>query len=317
MAPLFGRSSQVQWFDEVVRFPGGEWLLAAIVLVITWYGSKLLTRLLRPNATRHLRRRSVTDITLRLLRAGAMVVALLVALGILGVELTGLVLSATVLSAVLAIVLAPIATDLVSGFLILVNRPYEIGDMIEIVDTEDRGYVEDITLRYTEILTLQNTFLVIPNSTIYDRDVLNYSANDERTRVSIEFTVTYEGDLTEAQRVLERATGRIDGVIEGGPAISLGGTKYPAEPKAFVTEFGDHGVHIDLRFWVEKPYLPIEMRSTVHENVWTELEGADVEMAYPHTHVVFDETSGQARVAIEGSRDLHGSSPVTERGTAG
>lgn len=245
-----------------------------------------------------------------------MVVAVFFALGILGVEVTGLLFSVTVLSAVLAVILAPIATDFVAGFLILVNRPYEIDDMIEIVDEEKRGYVEEITLRYTRILTLENTFLVIPNSTIYDRDVINYSANDERTRVSIEFTVTYEGDLAEARRLLERATKRIDGVIEGGPGIPLGSAKYPAEPRAFITEFGDHGVRLDLRFWVKKPYLPIEMRSKVHESVWNELDGADVEIAYPHTHLIFDETSGRARVAVERSQDLQAGSPPSERGTA-
>lgn len=306
----------MQWTDELGQLPGGEWLLALVVLVIAWYGSKLLTGVLRPNVARHFRRRSVTDIVLRVLRAGAMVVAAFFALGILGVEITDLLFSVTVLSAVLAVVLAPIATDFVAGFLILVNRPYELNDMIEIVDEENRGYVEEITLRYTKVLTLDNTFLVIPNSTIYDRDVINYSANDERTRVSIEFTVTYEGDLAEARRLLERATKRIDGVIEGGPAIRLGGPKYPAEPKAFIDEFGDHGVRLELRFWVEKPYLPIEMRSKVHESVWSELDGADVEIAYPHTHLIFDETSGRARVTVERPQDLRAGSPSPERGAA-
>ncbi|MFC7216271.1 mechanosensitive ion channel family protein [Saliphagus sp. GCM10025334] len=316
MTLILGQTNPTQRMDELVQLPGGNWLLVIGVLVVAWYGSKLLTRFIRPNVTRHFRRRSVTDIVLRLLRAGAMVAAVLFALGMLGVEVTGLFLSVTVLSALLAVILAPIATDFVAGFLILVNRPYEINDMIEIVDEENRGYVEDITLRYTRILTLDNTFLVIPNSTIYDRDVKNYSASDERTRVSIEFTVTYEGDLEEAQRLLERATERINGVISGGPAIRLGGTRYPAEPRAFITEFGDHGVHIDLRFWVEKPYLPIEMRSKVHESVWEELDDANVEMAYPHTHLMFDETSGRARIAVERSQNTEAGLPSSEQGTA-
>lgn len=316
MVWMFGRTVLIQWTDELLQLPGGDWLLALAVLVIAWYGSKLLARVIRPNVTRYFRRRSVTDIVLRLLRAVTMVGAFFFALGVFGVEVTNLLFSVTVLSAVLAVILAPIATDLVSGFLILVNRPYEINDMIEIVDEEKRGYVEDITLRYTKILTLENTFLVIPNSTIYNRDVINYSANDERTRVSIELTVTYEGDLEQAQRLLERATERIDGVIKGGPPIPLGGTKYPAQPKAFITKFGDHGVHIDLLFWVEKPYLPIEMRSKVHKSVWEELDDADVEMAYPHTHVIFDETSGRARVAVEQSQGINAGSSPSEQSTA-
>ncbi|XVH33326.1 hypothetical protein ACNS7O_15085 (plasmid) [Haloferacaceae archaeon DSL9] len=139
----------------------------------------------------------------------------------------------------------------------------------------------------------------IPNSTIREKNIINYSVSDERTRVSIDFTVTYEGNLKEARERIERATKRVNGVIEGGPGIPMSGTKYPAEPKAFIAEFGDHGIRLDLRFWVKKPYLPIEMRSKIHESVWKELEGADVAMAYPHTHVVFDETSGRARIAVD------------------
>ncbi|MFR9705114.1 mechanosensitive ion channel domain-containing protein, partial [Aeromonas sanarellii] len=66
--------------------------------------------------------------------------------------------------------------------------------MIEIIDTEQRGFIEDITLRYTKILTQENTILVMPNSTIRERDVINYSAEDERTLVTIDIGVTYEGD---------------------------------------------------------------------------------------------------------------------------
>ncbi|MFP8954989.1 hypothetical protein ACLI4Z_18830 [Natrialbaceae archaeon A-arb3/5] len=117
-----------------------------------------------------------------------------------------------------------------------------------------------------------------------------------------------------ADRVSRTFTGRggqllvgVDGVIEGGPGISMGTTKYPAQPTAFIESFADHGVRIDLNFWVERPYLPRMMRSILHEEVWNRLEDANVEIAYPHTHLVFDETSGTARVAVE---DEHGEAPT-------
>jgi small conductance mechanosensitive channel len=95
----------------------------------------------------------------------------------------------------------------------------------------------------------------------------------------------------------------IDGVITGGPEIRIGSFRYPARPRALIAEFADHGVRIDLRFWVRRPYLPLEMRSQVHENLWEAFEDADVEIPYPHTHLVFDETSGSARVELERERE--------------
>jgi small conductance mechanosensitive channel len=296
-------------FDLAVTAPGvipesiPDWLAAILVLLVTWYGSRLVTEASRSRIIERIQRRSVAEVLLRAVRATAMLLAVFAVFGIYGVELSDLVLSATIISAVIGVILAPVASDVVGGFFILTNRPYEVGDMIELADREESGHVIDVTLRYTKIRTLENTFLVVPNSTIRERDVVNLSADDERTRVSLDFLVTYEGDLEEARELLEDAAAETDGVIEGGPGISMGDTKYPVQPRAFIESFADHGVRLQLDFWVERPYLPRIMRSNIHEAVWDRLEDADVEIAYPHTHLMFDETSGTARVAVERGRD--------------
>jgi len=59
-----------------------------------------------------------------------------------------------------------IVGSVISGVFLLADQPYEIGDMIELADRNQRGFVDDITLRYTKVFTLDNTFLVIPNGTI-------------------------------------------------------------------------------------------------------------------------------------------------------
>ncbi|WP_394739181.1 mechanosensitive ion channel family protein [Natronococcus roseus] len=294
-----------------------DWLAAILVLLATWYGSRLVTEASRPRVIERMQRRSVAEVLLRAVRATAMLLAVFVVFGIYGVELSDLVLSATIISAVIGVTLAPVASDVVGGFFILTNRPYEVGDMIELADREESGHVIDVTLRYTKIRTLENTFLVVPNSTIRERDVINLSADDERTRVSLEFLVTYEGDLEEARELLADAAAETDGVIEGGPGISMGDTKYPVQPQAFIESFADHGIRLQLDFWVERPYLPRIMRSNIYEAVWDRLEDADVEIAYPHTHLVFDETSGTARVAVERGRDDARPETVLQDGEGG
>jgi small-conductance mechanosensitive channel len=173
--------------------------------------------------------------------------------------------------------------------------------MIEITDTGTRGFVEDITIRYTKVFTMDNTFIVIPNSTIRDRDVVNYSAEDERTRLTLQILVTYEGDLAEARRLIEQAAREVDVVIEGGPDIRIGAARYPAGPTCYIDEFADHGVLLNLRYWAKQPYKLLRVRSRVQTAVWDELNAADVdvEFAYPHSHLLFDETSGTARVNVD------------------
>ncbi len=113
--------------------------------------------------------------------------------------------------------------------------------MIEVTDEGHRGFVEDITMRYTKIFTLQNTFIVISNSEIQQRDVINYSAEDERTRISVAFEITYESDLEAARRHAERSARGVDNVISGGPDIRIGSARYAAAPVCTVQEYADNG----------------------------------------------------------------------------
>ena len=274
-----------------------EWLPEAIatglVFVLAWVVARLLTRVLSRRLARRYRRPSLTRTALRGIRVAVFLAALLLALRINGLDLGNIALSVTVFSAVLGVVLAPIVGSVVSGVFLLADQPYEIGDMVELVDRDTRGYVEDITLRYTKIFTLDNTFLVIPNGTIRDRDVVNYSAEDPRTRLSLDVLVTYESDRETAQEVIEAAARKTDRVIEGGPDIRIGAARYPAAPQCYVERFADDGILLALRFWVTEPYRISAIRSELQERIDDALAETDVEFAYPHTHVVFDETSGE------------------------
>jgi small-conductance mechanosensitive channel len=78
----------------------------------------------------------------------------------------------------------------------------------------------------------------------------------------------------------------------------VGAARYPAAPTCYIDTFGDHGVHLRLRYWIREPYKLLAAKSRVQTNVWSRLEDADVEIAYPHQHVVFDETSGEMQVGV-------------------
>jgi len=280
-----------------------DWLSAALILVVAYYVSKVVVKLSGRTVARRIDRPSVTRTVLRLIQLSVMLVGLAVAANRVGFRAGDILISVTVLSAILGIVLAPIAASIINGFFVLADQPYEIGDMIELADSGRTGFVEDITIRYTKIFTLDNQFIVISNSSIRDRDVVNYSAEDERTRLRTTVIVTYEGDLEAARELIERAARDVDGVITGGPDIRIGSARYPAAPRCYIDEFGDHGVHLTLRYWAKRPYKLLRLRSEVQSNVWAALEDADVEIAYPHSHVVFDDTSGELDVGVRSRPD--------------
>ena len=297
--------------------PGGEFLPAAlrqllrdapvwlvdalqtvVVLIVAYAVARLLVRLLGRRIARYFRRPSLTRTVLRGIRVAVGVFALLTILGIYGYELSDIGLSVAVFTAVLGVILAPIVGSVISGIFLLADQPYEIGDMVELVDSGQRGFVEDITLRYTKIFTLDNTFLVIPNGTIRERDVVNYSAEDTRTRQTLDLLVTYESDIGRARELFENSARKVEGVVEGGPGIRVGSARYPAGPTCYIDEYADHGVNLRLRYWVEEPYWLLRMRSRIQTALWEAIEDEDIEIAYPHQHQVFDETSGTMQVSL-------------------
>jgi small conductance mechanosensitive channel len=270
---------------------------AVLVVVLAWLLSRLAVRLFSRPIAQYFSRPSLSRVALGGIRGVIYLFALLTILRIYGLDLSSIALSVTVFTAVLGVVLAPIVGSFISGVFLLADQPYEIGDMIELPDRNTRGYVDDITLRYTKISTLDNTFLVIPNGEMRSRDVVNYSAEDSRVRQTLEVLVTYESDIAQArQRMAESARG-VDGVITGGPNIRVGAARYPAGPECLVESFDDSGVLLRLRYWVEEPYRLQTVRSQVQTCVWDAFEGDAIEIAYPHSQLVFDEHSGELQVS--------------------
>ena len=298
-------ASVPQW----VQFPGWRWVAAAVIVVVGVLISRYVVRLVGRPIAKRFRRQSVAQTVLRLVRLGVVAVAVVAAAGVLGFELGNVVLSVTVFSAVLGIVLAPIVGSVINGLFILADQPYEIGDMIELADGR-RGFVDEITIRYTKLFTLDNTFLVVPNSTMREQLVTNYSAEDERVRLGLDVLVTYESDTQRAKELVSRAARNDSAVIKGGPDIRIGSARYPAGPTVLRSSFADDGVLLRLRYWVTKPYKIPTIESRIRDRIWEAFhaDDADIEFAYPHRHLVFDDTSGTldasvgARNGAEGRR---------------
>lgn len=274
-----------------------EIVATVLVIILAWVAARLLVSLLGRRIARRLERPSLTRVSLAGIRLSVYLFGLLTILRINGLDLGSIALSVTVFSAAVGVILAPIVGSIISGMFLLADQPYEVGDMIELADREQRGFVDDITLRYTKIFTLDNTFLVVPNGEMRSRDVINYSAEDSRVRLDLDALVTYESDIARAREILESNARDIQGVIAGGPGIRIGGARYPAGPTCLIESFADNGILLRLRYWVHEPYRMFTVRSEVRTEVWEAFEAdEDVEIAYPHSHMIFDETSGELQI---------------------
>ena len=287
-----------EWFPEYVPVFLYRVVLAVALVVFAYYLSQLARQVLGRRIARRFKRPSVSRTILRSMQILILLGAVLTALSFFGLGFGNIALSVGVFSAVVGIILAPIIGNVISGVFILSEQPYEIGDMIELEDTDTKGFVEDITLIYTKIFTLDNTFIVLPNGTMRERDVINYSAEDTRIRMTLDVGVTYESEISVAREQMEAAARSVDAVIKGGPDIRVGSARYPAAPTCYIREFGDSEVLLRLRYWASEPYKQTTVRSNVLTAVWSRFDEHDIEIPYPHSHMVFDDTSGELQVSM-------------------
>ena len=193
---------------ESVRFSVGKshitlWdvLIGALSVVVTvlaalWLGSTVEARLMDAESLTANSR----VVLVRVLKAVLLVVAVLVALSSVGIDLTVLSVFGGALGVGLGLGLQRIASNYVSGFIILLDRSLSIGDMI----TVDKFYgrVAQINTRYTVIKALDGTETVLPNEMLVSTPMVNHSLSSREVRVAVKVAIAYSSDLDQALRIL-------------------------------------------------------------------------------------------------------------------
>ena len=120
----------------------------------------------------------------------------------------------------------------------MIDRPFRIGDRIQLAGGQV-GDVHDIGLRSTKIKTLDNQFLVIPNSDLCNTMVQNLAFPDRRVKGRINIGVAYDSDVDAVKELLVNTALEVEDVLEDPP------------PEAFFTAFADSSLSMALFFWVE------------------------------------------------------------------
>ncbi len=160
---------------------------------------------------------------------------LLVILQTSGIDLTALSVAAGGLGIGIGFGLQNIANNLVSGLIVLMERPVKIGDRIEVAGTE--GQVVEIRARSTTVLTNDNIAIIIPNSRFITEEVINWSYADPKVRFRIPVSVGYESDVRLVEKLLlDVARDNPDVLDDPAPAVRF-------------LEFGDSGLLFELRAW--------------------------------------------------------------------
>jgi small-conductance mechanosensitive channel len=170
------------------------------------------------------------------------IVALML-LNILGINLTTLAVFGGAVGVGLGLGLQSIASNFISGIIILLDNSITIDDYIEI-NADQKGFVREFRMRYTVLETYDGKDIVVPNETFISSTFINWSHKDPKQRYRVDFSVAYDTDVRAMVELIKEAVGAHPQVING--------EKYPIEerPDCEIDSFGDSGINMFVEFWI-------------------------------------------------------------------
>ncbi|MCK9282840.1 MAG: mechanosensitive ion channel [Rhodocyclaceae bacterium] len=208
----------------------------------------------------------------RVVRSLLALVAVLVSLPLVGIDLTTLSVFGGALGVGLGFGLQKIASNYVSGFIILLDRSIRIGNVISVAG--ERGEVTRITTRYTVLRGMTGVEVIVPNEVLVGSVVENESLSDHRVRLALPVQVAYGTDLERALALLEAAAAGDPRVLADPP------------PQSLVLAFADSGINLEIGFWIADPEAGSGLlRSRINLAIWHAFKNAGVEIPFPQREV--------------------------------
>lgn len=239
-------------------------IIAAIVLTIFYLMWRVLNRVLAPRLKRRLDKTSVAFAE-TIIKFSMFGIGVIAALSAAGIKTTALLGSLGVAGLTIGFALRDTLSNIISGILVFLDRPFTIDDLVEI--DGKYGRVDRVTLRTTRIVTNDGRMLAVPNAEIMNKTVTSYT-NFPHLRLDIAVTVAVTEDLERSRMILLS-------LVQDDP-------DFLAEPlpRVVVTQLNDYNVTLELQVWLDNEREHVKKSLELREKVFKALTAAGVEMPF-------------------------------------
>ncbi|MGB7815072.1 MAG: mechanosensitive ion channel domain-containing protein [Methylotenera sp.] len=248
-------------------------LQALLTVIVTIFIALWLSRLLENK----LMRAEHVNVNLRviltkLIRIVLLFIATLIALSAVGLDITLLSVFGGALGVGLGFGLQRIASNYVSGFIILLDKSMQIGDVIT-VDAH-YGVVSDLRTRYLVLRKLDGTEVIIPNEALIVNSVINHSFSDHKARVQMPVQISYDSPLELAMQLISNIAMQHSRVL-----------KVP-EPAVHIKGFGESGIDLMLSVWIPDPEEgSASLQSEIYLKIWHAFQENNISIPYPQREI--------------------------------
>lgn len=246
-------------------------VIALVVYVIGGKIIKLILKMLSRGMERRGTDEGVKQFLLPLVKYSLYVILIFIIMGLFGIATTSAVAVLGSAGVAVGLALQGSLSNFAGGVLILLLKPFRVGDYIVEHSGGKEGTVTEISIFYTKLLSADNKMILVPNGTLANCTVTNVSGMEKR-RVDVEVGIAYEADIRTAKEVLKKVAAEDEARIK------------EEEPIVFVDSLGDSSVNMGVRIWVAaENYWSTKWRLT--ENVKYALDEAGISIPYPQLDV--------------------------------
>ena len=214
-------------------------IISLLILVISFRIINVVCRKIEKRAKNNNKHdKTITKVLTYIGKVGAKAIVVICIVGYLGIDTSGLTALVTSLGVCAGLAVNGALSNLAGGVLILFTRPFKIDDYIEVEGSDISGTVEDIQIVCTKLRTPDNKTIYVPNGTLSNSNIINYSEKDTR-RVGFTFTISYDNDFEKAKAIVMDVCKSHELVL--------------ADPEPFVrlSEHGQSSLNITARVWVK------------------------------------------------------------------
>jgi len=242
-------------------------------MALTFVGMLAVSWILRTGMRRALRKGSIEaaggdlGVADRLIHYGFIVVGLTLALHLAGIKLGAVFAAGAVFAVGFGFAMQNIAQNFVSGIILLIERTIKPGDVLEIGTQIVK--VMKMSIRATIVRTLDDEDIIVPNSTLVQSNVKNYTLEDNLYRVKVMVGVSYDSDLKLVRDVLERTTSDATWRDKAHP------------PRVLLLNFGPSAVEYETSAWMHEPFNYRIASSDLREAIWLAFKRAGIVIAVP------------------------------------
>lgn len=224
-----------KWLDTFITMLPNL-ALAILIVIIFYIGAKLFKKFSYKILNRFSHHEAVNNLLSKVVFLAVAAVGFFFALGVLQLDeaVFSLLAGVGILGLALGFAFQDMAANFMSGIALAIEQPFKVGDIIESKDFF--GTVKKITLRTTNIITLQGQLVFIPNKDVFQNPLINFSATGIR-RADIKIGISYGDDLEKVKQVTLNAVKDIPNQAAG------------KQPEVFFEEFGDSSINLVLRIW--------------------------------------------------------------------